>query len=120
MPPPSVIPPIPTDPVSPKPVASWCSAAATEYSPAVRPVSAQAVPPSTSISSAFIAERSRTMPPSEPLCPALLWPPLRTASSLPASAASLTTRETSSASTGRTMADGRLSKFPANSCRAAL
>ena len=37
------MPPIPTEPVSPKPVARPCSTVAAEYSPAVRPVSAQAV-----------------------------------------------------------------------------
>ena len=44
-PPPSVIPPIPTEPVSPNPVARPCAPAAAVYSPAVRPVSAQAVRP---------------------------------------------------------------------------
>ena len=45
IPPPSVIPPIPTEPVSPKPVASPCFPTPAEYSPAVRPVCAQAVRP---------------------------------------------------------------------------
>ena len=43
MPPASVMPPIPTEPVSPKPVASPCSPAAAVYAPAVRPAPAQAV-----------------------------------------------------------------------------
>ena len=49
-PPPSVIPPMPTEPVSPKPVARPCSPAAAVYSPAVSPVPAHAVRASTSIS----------------------------------------------------------------------
>ena len=61
-PPPSVMPPIPTDPVSPKPTASPWAAAAVVNSPAVRPVSAHAVRLSTSTSMAFIADRSSTMP----------------------------------------------------------
>ncbi len=64
-PPPSVMPPMPTEAVSPKPVARPCSPAAFVYSPAVSPVSAHAVRSSASMSSAFIAERSRTIPPSE-------------------------------------------------------
>ena len=43
MPPPVVMPPMPTDPVSPKPTARPCSAAAVVTSTAVRPVSAHAV-----------------------------------------------------------------------------
>ena len=42
-PPLSVIPPIPTEPASPKPVASPCAPAAAVYALAVRPVSAHAV-----------------------------------------------------------------------------
>ena len=57
MPPPSVIPPMPTEPVSPKPVARPCSPAAVVYSPAVSPVSAQAVRPSTSMSSARMSRQ---------------------------------------------------------------
>ena len=38
-----MIPPIPTEPVSPNPMARPCSPAAVEYSAAVRPVSAHAV-----------------------------------------------------------------------------
>ena len=106
-PPPSVIPPIPTEPVSPKPVARPCSPTAVEYSAAVRPVSAQAVRPSTSMSSAFMSRRSRTMPPSVVLWPAPLWPPLRTASSRPVSRASAIDAATSSASATRTMTAGR-------------
>src|SRR5690606_7952415 len=64
MPPPSVIPPMPTDAVSPNPVASPCALAATVYSPAVSPASAHAVLPAASISSRFCAERSSTIPPS--------------------------------------------------------
>ena len=60
---------MPTEPVSPNPVASPWAATAFEYSAAVRPVSAHAVRPSTSISSARISRRSRTIPPS-----VMLWP----------------------------------------------
>ena len=87
MPPASVMPPIPTEPVSPKPVASPCSPAATVYAPAVRPAPAQAVRPAASSSNERSAERSITMPPSQTPWPAGLWPPLRTASSAPVSRA---------------------------------
>ena len=119
IPPPSVMPPMPTEPVSPKPVARPCSPAAFVYSPAVSPVSAHAVRPSASMSSAFIADRSRTMPPSETPKPGPLWPPLRTASSLPESRASDTTAATSRASTGRTTTAGCRSMLPGNTVRAA-
>src|SRR5262249_16101514 len=71
-PPPSVIPPIPTEPVSPNPSTRFSSQTAFENSPAVRPVSAQAVRLSRTISSPFISDRSSTMPPSQTLCPATL------------------------------------------------
>ena len=64
MPPARVIPPIPTDPASPKPVTRPCSPVAFVYSPAVIPVSTQAVFASASMSRAFISDRSTTMPPS--------------------------------------------------------
>ena len=118
MPPPSVMPPMPTEPVSPKPTASPCCAAAVVNSPALRPVSAQAVRLAASICSAFMFLRSRTMPPSLALWPAPLWPPLRTASSSPASRASLTMCATSAASAGRTMTAGRLSIPPIITVRA--
>jgi len=73
------------------------------------PACAQAVRPPGSISTAFISERSRTIPPSEVPNPARLWPPLRTASSAPVSRARLTVRETSDASATRTIAAGRRS-----------
>ena len=66
-PPPSVMPPIPTEPVSPNPVARPCAPAAAVYSAAVRPVSAQAVRPSASMSSAFMPDRSRRTPSSDRL-----------------------------------------------------
>ena len=44
---------------------------------------AHAVRPATSMSMAFIGDRSMTMPPSVVPCPAALWPPLLTASSMP-------------------------------------
>jgi hypothetical protein len=47
------------------------------------------------------------MPPSVRLCPARLWPPLRTASSSPLWRANETTRATSVASATRAMAAGR-------------
>jgi hypothetical protein len=65
MPPASVIPPMPTEPASPNPVASSRAPVALVYSPAVKPVSAHAVHRSTSSSSAFISDRSSTIPPSE-------------------------------------------------------
>ena len=52
------------------------------------------------------------MPPSLTLWPALLWPPLRMASSSPVWRASETTRATSVASATRTMTAGRRSKPP--------
>src|ERR671910_3150347 len=58
------------------------------------------------------------MPPSLVLCPAELGPPLRTASSSPVSRASVTTRDTSAASLGRTMTAGRRSNPPMNTMRA--
>ncbi len=64
MPPPSVRPAIPTEPVSPNGVARPWTAAACVYSIAVRPGCAQAMRRSTSMWSPFIWLRSRTMPPS--------------------------------------------------------
>ena len=52
------------------------------------------------------------MPPSETPWPAVLWPPLRTASSNPSSRANETTVETSDASATRAIAAGRLSMPP--------
>src|SRR5829696_6478216 len=118
MPPLSVIPPIPTEPVSPKPVASPWAAAAVVYSPAVRPVSAHAVRLSASISSARICARSSTIPPSDTPWPAPLWPPLRTASSAPVSRAWAITWATSPASATRTIAAGRRSIAPEKTVRA--
>ena len=64
IPPASVIPPIPTEPVSPRPVARPRSPTALVYSPAVIPVSTQAVFASASMSRARMPERSITIPPS--------------------------------------------------------
>jgi hypothetical protein len=66
-PPPKVMPPIPTEAVSPKPMASPCRAASVVSSPAVSPFSAQAVRWAVSISSAFRSDRSTTIPPSQTL-----------------------------------------------------
>ena len=82
------------------------------------PVSAQAVRRSGSISSARIAERSSTIPPSETPWPAGLWPPPRTASSSPLSRASAMTRATSAASAARTIMAGRRSTAPEKTVRA--
>ena len=88
MPPPSVIPPMPTEPVSPKPIARPCSPTAwSTTSAAVRPVSAQAVRVAGSIVSALHVAQVDTTPPSVVLWPALSWPPLRTTSSRPVSRA---------------------------------
>ena len=76
-------------------------------SPAVRPGWAQASRRSGSIRRPFIGDRSRTIPPSDVPWPARLWPPLRTASSRPVSAARSTVRETSAASAARTTTSGR-------------
>ena len=78
---------MPTEPVSPKPIARPCAAAASVTSRAVRPVSAHAVRCSGSISMAFMSRRSITIPPSVTPWPRPLWPPLRTASSMPVSRA---------------------------------
>ena len=118
VPPPSVMPPIPTDAASPNPVARPCAPTAFVYSPAVRPVCAQAVRPSASISSPRISRRSSTMPSSSTPCPAPLCPPLRTASPRPESRANETIRATSSASAGRTTAAGRRSIPPMTTVRA--
>ena len=64
IPPPSVSPEMPTEPVSPNGVASPWAAAAAVYSPAVRPGCAQASRRSGSMWRPFIAPRSRTIPPS--------------------------------------------------------
>jgi len=103
---------MPTEAVSPNPVASPWAAAATEYWPAVRPVWAQAVRRCGSMSRALRSARSSRMPPSVLLWPTVLWPPLRTASSSPPSRARLTTWATPAASTGRTITAGRLSMPP--------
>ena len=104
IPPPSVRPASPTLPVSPNGVASPWAAAAVVYSPAVRPGWAQARRRSGSMWRPFIAERSTTRPPSVALW--MLWPPARTASSRPWSAANVTARATSAASAARTISDG--------------
>ena len=57
------------------------------------------------------------MPPSVVLWPAPLWPPLRTASSVPVARAKAMTRATSAASATRTMADGRWSAPPSATWR---
>ena len=118
MPPASVMPPIPTERVSPKPVASPCSPAATVNAPAVRPAPAQAVRPAASSSNERSAERSITMPPSETPWPAGLWPPLRTASSDPVSRAWAMTRAMSSGPATRAMRAGRRSMCAAKTVRA--
>jgi hypothetical protein len=59
-----------------------------------------------------MADRSSTIPPWVVLWPALLWPPLRTASSSPVSRARATTWATSVASVGRMMTAGRWSNPP--------
>ena len=117
-PPPSVIPPIPTDAASPNPVARPWAAAASVYSPAVSPVSAQAVRCPGSMLIPRMSERSRTMPSSQTPWPAALCPPLRTARSSPVSRASAMSRTTSSAFVGRTMSAGRRSMAPEKTVRA--
>ena len=109
MPPESVMPPRPTDPVSPKPVANPWAAVAAVYSPAVRPAPAHAVRRRASMSRLFRPARSSTIPPSVVPCPAGLCPPLRTASSSPCSRARRTTRDTSAVLRARTTAAGRRS-----------
>jgi hypothetical protein len=64
------------------------------------------------MSRAFMSARSSTIPPSVVLCPARLWPPLRTANSSLVSHASETTCDTSLASVGRTITAGRWSNPP--------
>ena len=56
--------PIPTEPVSPKPMARSCSAAAIVTSAAVAPPSAQSVRAFGSVSMALRSHRSMTIPPS--------------------------------------------------------
>ena len=118
IPPPSVSPPIPTDPVSPKPTAKPCSANRVVTSPAVRPAPVHAVRASWSISSSLSSVRSSTIPPSLTPWPAAPCPPLRTASSIPVSRASPTTCATSAASAGRTTTAGRRSWSGEKSARA--
>ena len=118
MPPLSVMPPSPTEPASPNPVASPCSPAAAVYSPAVRPVPAQAVRRSASISRPRRADRSSRTPSSTTPWPAGLWPPLRTARSVPVSRASVMTEATSAASATRTIMAGRRSIVPRKTERA--
>ena len=64
IPPPSVRPAIPTEPVSPNGVARPWAAAATVYSDAVSPACAHASRRSGSMWRPFMAPRSRTIPPS--------------------------------------------------------
>ena len=112
MPPPVVIPPMPTEPVSPKPVASPISAAAVVYAPVVSPLPAQAVLAASSISRPSRSRTSMTMPPSIVPWAAPLWPPERTASSSPCSRARAMTAATSSVSATRTITAGRTSTPP--------
>ena len=106
IPPPSVIPPIPTDGESPKPVARPWAAARVVYSPVVRPDPAQAVRPSTSSSNDRSSERSITKPSSITLSPETLCPPLRTDSSRPVRRANAIAAATSPALLTRTIAAG--------------
>jgi len=66
------MPPIPTEPVSPKPIPRPCLLVSLVSSSAVRPGLAQTVRSLTSSSIAFICDRSSTIPPSVVLWPALL------------------------------------------------
>ena len=100
------------EPVSPNPTPRPYALAAALNSTAVSPVWAHTVRPSTSMSNARRSDRSITIPPSVTPWPGMLWPPLRTASSIPASRANETTRETSMSSLTRTMAAGRRSMPP--------
>jgi peptide/nickel transport system permease protein len=79
---------------------------------AVSPDPTHAVRPSTSISSSRSSARSSWIPPSVLPWPAPLWPPLRTASSSPVSAANRTVRATSSSPAARTTIAGRRSCPP--------
>ncbi len=62
MPPARVMPPMPTEPLSPSPVTRPASPVALVNSPALMPVSTQAVFAPASMSSDFMAERSMTSP----------------------------------------------------------
>ncbi len=100
MPPPSVRPPRPTSPVSPNGVARPWAAAAVVYSPAVVPPWAVPVRRNGSMSTARIARRSISRPPSVVEWPATLWPPPRTAMSRPSSRPATTARAISEACRG--------------------
>jgi hypothetical protein len=65
-----------------------------------------------------MADRSSRIPPEVVLWPAVLWPPLRTASSSPVSRARSTTWATPVAPVGRTMTAGRWSWPPKKTVRA--
>ena len=71
-----------------------------------------------SIVIAFIGERSISMPPSVVLCPAKLWPPLRTATARSCSRAKVMAAMTSVASMQRTIRAGYLSIMPFQTLRA--
>ena len=83
MPPPRVIPPIPTEPVSPNPVDSPWFPAAVVYSPAVSPVGPGGPLLGIDVQPLHAPEVEHDAPVGDAVRPAALWPPLRTASSSP-------------------------------------
>ena len=72
-----MIPPIPTEPVSPKPMARPCSPAPGRQLAGGQAASAHTVRRvAIDLDRLQVADRSSTMPPSVVLWPAPLWPPL--------------------------------------------
>lgn len=109
MPPPRVRPPTPVCDTTPAGVTSPYRSPAASTSPSNAPPETSAVRASGSIVTSFINDRSSTIPRSQVDSPGKLWPPQRTASKTPCSAAMRTTFWTSLALIARTIAAGRRS-----------
>ena len=118
MPPPRVRPPTPVVPKVPPGAASPCACVAASNARHVAPPPARAMRVPGSTSTASRPERSTTSPPSHTACPATLWPPPRTATGSPCSAAAPSAATTSAVLRQRAIATGLRSTSALNVVRA--
>ncbi len=118
-PPPSVRPATPVVELMPSGVASACACASLSKSASVAPGWTLAVRVLGSMRTDLISERSMSTPPLQTELPAMLWPPLRTASSRFSSRAVLTAWVTSAASRQRAASAGERSIMAFQIVRAA-
>ena len=118
MPPARVRPPTPVAETTPPGVAKPWTCASRSKSPQVAPPWTRARRVLGSTCTAFIVDRSIRMPPSHEPLPAELWPPPRTAVSIPFSRAKFTASMTSAVPLHRAMSAGFLSNMPFQISRA--